>query len=337
MRFYQLGKNGPKVSSVGYGCMGLSAFYGKPTGRQEAMNLIRAAYNEYEVNFFDTADMYGTWEGENEELVAESIKSFRDKIVIATKCAISFDGTDYTVNNRPEYIKKSCEKSLKRLGVDEIDLYYLHRRNFDTPIEDAAQAMLDLVNEGKIKYVGFSEIIASELENAYSILGDKLVAVQSECSFRNRASLQTIVPTCRKLGIAFVAYSPIARGFLSGSFRDPKFFGSEGYFDFRAQLPQFQPDAYEQNLALVDSIDSVAQQIGCTTAQLSLAWLKAQGDDIIPIPGTSNMDHLRDNVNAMSITLSSENLRTLEESYNSNPQAGKRYPQELLELFKLAA
>ncbi len=335
MKFRQLGKNGPKVSIIGYGCMGLSAFYGKPAKKQDALQIINAAYNDHAINFFDTADMYGNQEGENEELLGEAVKSFRDKVVIATKCAIQFDGTNYTLHNSPEYINQACDKSLKRLGVDYVDLYYIHRRNFETSIEDVSHALLDLVSKGKIKYVGFSEIIPEELERAHTILGEKLVAVQSELSFRNRASAYKIIPTCRKLGIGFVAYSPLSRGFLSGGFTDAKFFGSEGHFDFRTQLPQFQPGVYAHNLELVHSMEHIAKQVGCTAAQLSLAWLLAQGDDIFPIPGTGNLAHLKDNAESSEIILSKETLNLLETLYQDKPQLGKRYPEEVLELFKL--
>lgn len=328
MEHRKLGKNGPKVSALGLGCMGISEMYG-PTDEQLGVEVIQQAY-ENGINFFDTADMYGR--GANEILLGKSVKPFRDKVIIATKCGIERIGDDMRFNNEPAYIKKACQASLKRLNTDVIDLFYLHRYNSDVPIELSMQAMLELVEEGKIHYVGLSEVDGPIVERAYSVLGDKLVALQSEYSIVNRIAAEVALPTCRKFGVAFVPFSPIARGLLSGKIKDTKVFSESKEFDFRSVHPQFQPGAYETNMRLIEAVSSIAKMKNCTPAQLSLAWLLAQGNDIIPIPGTKRIDYLKENIGALKVHLTKEDLVALNNAMQDNPVKGERYPDEILKI-----
>jgi len=326
MKYRKLGKSGPQVSALGLGCMGISEFYG-PTDEKTGIEVIQQAY-ENEINFFDTADMYGR--GENEVLLGKAVKAFRNNVIIATKCGIERIGDDMKFNNDPAYIKKACQASLKRLNMDTIDLYYLHRYNKDVPIEVSMQTMLELIKEGKILHVGLSEVDGEIVERAYNVLGDKLVALQSEYSIVNRASGDIALPTCKKLGIAFVPFSPIARGLLSGKIKDIKTFSESPAFDFRSVHPQFQPDAYKSNMQLIDAIVSMSNRKKCTPAQLSLAWLLAQGEDIIPIPGTKRIQYLKENIGALQVELSKDDLTNLENIIKEHPVMGKRYPEAIL-------
>lgn len=319
MKFRQLGKKGPKVSALGLGCMGMSSFYG-PTNEESSLKVIQQAYN-LGVNFFDTADMYGN--GANEILLGKAIKNFRNEVIIATKCGIEFTGTEVRVHNNPEYIHNACNVSLKRLGIETIDLYFLHRHNPQVPIEEAMQAMLKLIDEGKIRYVGLSEVGGDILEKAQKVLGDKLIALQSEYSLFNHSEAEAVLPTCRKLGIAFIAYSPISRGLLSGRIRNTNMFKSEA-FDLRTVAPQFQPDVFEHNMHLVDAVASIAKEAHCTPAQLSLAWLLAQGEDIIPIPGTRRIEYLKENLEAQNVQLSQAVLSAIDQAISANPIKGVR-------------
>jgi len=327
MKYRTLGKSGPKVSALGLGCMGISEFYG-PTDEKTGIEVIQKAY-EKGINFFDTADMYGR--GANEVLLGKAITSFRDDLIIATKCSLERIGDELNVNNDPSYIKNACLASLKRLNIDVIDLYYLHRYNPIIPIEVSMQAMLALIKEGKIRYVGLSEVDGEIVERAHHILGDKLVALQSEYSIVNRKPADIALPTCRKLGIAFVPFSPIARGLLSGKVTDSTTFVQSKAFDFRSILPQFQPEAYKSNLNLIEAVSAIAKRKHCTPAQLSLAWLLAQGDDIIPIPGTKRIDYLQENIKSLEVHLSPEDLNELAQAMKDNPVKGNRYPDKLLE------
>ena len=328
MRYCNLGKNGTLVSALGYGCMSLSSgVYGKTIARNEAINLIQNIYHQYGITFFDTADMYGM--GHNEELLSEASREFRDKIIIATKCGIvvNSDGT-LAINSTPEYIKQSCDGSLKRLKTDYIDVYYMHRHNPETPIEEVAGAYQELIDAGKIRYVGLSEVNPDIIRKAHNILGDKLVAVQSEYSIRNRIAGDISLPVCRELGISFVPFSPIGRGFLTGKLTSTKTFGQEKEYDFRNDLPQFQPDNFEQNYALIKALNDFALTINYTLSQLCLAWVLAQ--DTIPIPGTSSPAHFVENIKALDIILSADDLKNLEQICLSNPQIGTRFPEELM-------
>jgi aryl-alcohol dehydrogenase-like predicted oxidoreductase len=326
MKFSKLGKSGLNVSALGFGCMGLSEGYGV-TDLESAKKIIHETYKSG-INFFDTADVYGS--GENEKLLGEEIKSFRNSIVVATKCGIQKQGNGLVVNNTKEYIKQACHNSLQRLGIDTIDLYYLHRHNPETSIEDAMHTMKELINEGKIRFVGLSEVAAETIERAYKVLGNKLVAVQSEYSIVNHVQAEGVLPTCRKHGIAFVAFSPIARGLLSGKITDTKAINLEPAKDFRSILPQFQADKLKHNLQLVNELTKFAQNKKCTPAQLSLAWLLAKGEDIIPIPGTKNVNYLKENIAAITVSLSQEDLKVLEKIIKSNPVQGERLPEGLM-------
>lgn len=322
MKQRQLGKNGPKVSTLGLGCMGMSVFYG-PTDEDLALRVIRRAYDDG-VTFFDTADMYGN--GANEILLGKAIKNFRNRIVLATKCGIEFDGASLKIHNTPEYIWNACDASLKRLGTDVIDLFYLHRFNPEVPIEDSMQAMLELIKKGKIRYVGLSEIDGNVLQKAHRILGDKLVALQSEYSILNHVDAEAVLPMCRNLGITFVAFSPLGRGLLSGKLKDPGVFSNSKAFDVRSISPQFQPDAFANNLRLVNALTVIAEKKKCTLSQLSLAWLLSQGEDIIPIPGTKRIEYLEENLKAADLSLSPAELLAINQAMKANPIQGMRLP-----------
>lgn len=335
MKYRKLGKKGPLVSSLGFGCMVMTQSYGA-SDKEAFGTLVQKAY-ENGVTFFDTADVYG--QGFNEELLGKAIQSFRKEIVVATKCGIEINPTDFshTINNQPSYITKACEASLKRLNIETIDLYYLHRFNPEVAIEDSMGAMLRLIEEGKIRYVGLSEADSDTLERAHRVLGDKLVALQTEYSMANHAIANTALPTCRKLGVGFVAYSPLGRGLLSGVIKDPKIFKESAEFDFRSILPQFQADVYQENLQLVEAIAAIAKKKYCTPAQLSLAWLLAQGEDIVPIPGTKRESYLLEDLKAVDIQLSDSDLAEIDNAILKNPIKGARYSDELLKIFQLKA
>jgi aryl-alcohol dehydrogenase-like predicted oxidoreductase len=313
--------------------MVMTESYG-PADKKASVELIHKAYDRG-LNFFDTADVYGM--GENEKLVGKAVKPFRDKVIIATKCGIEIRKSDFhhSINNNPKYIYKACHESLQRLGMETIDLYYLHRINPEVPIEESMGAMLRLIEEGKIQYVGLSEADSETLSRAHRVLGDKLVALQTEYSIANRTVAEAVLPACQKLGVSFVAYSPLGRGLLSGVIKDPKTFKESSEFDFRSILPQFQQGVFQENLHLVQAIASIAKKKNCTPAQLSLAWLLAQGDDIIPIPGTKRLKYLEDNLQAIDIKLSASDLAAIDEAIRKHPIKGARYTEELLQIFNL--
>jgi aryl-alcohol dehydrogenase-like predicted oxidoreductase len=331
MKYRKLGKRGPLVSALGLGCMGMSASYG-PTDDATSLQVIQRAYDRG-ITFFDTADIYGN--GVNEQLLGRAVRSFRDKITLATKCGIKFIGDECKIDNTPNYIRQSCEASLRRLGVEEIDLYYLHRYNPDMPLHESMGALLDLVKEGKIKHIGLSEVDAETLGKAHQILGDSLIALQTEYSIANAEFAETVLPSCRKLGISFIPYSPLGRGLLSGKINDAKAFKESTAVEYRALLPQFQSDVLTNNLFLIKAIETIAKRKKCTVAQLSLAWLLAQGDDIIPIPGTKKFEYLEENIGSLNVSLSNEDLELIQKARSENPVKGGRYPKELMELFHL--
>ncbi len=331
MEHRKLGKKGPRVSALGLGCMGMSASYGV-TDDATSLQVIQRAYDRG-ITFFDTADMYGN--GANEQLLGGAIRSFRDKIILATKCGIKFIGDECKIDNIPSYIKQSCEASLRRLGVEEIDLYYLHRYNPGVPLHESMGALLDLIKEGKVKHIGLSEVDGETLGKAHQILGDSLVALQTEYSIANAEFAEIVLPTCRKLGISFIPYSPLGRGLLSGKIKDAKAFKESTAIEYRAMLPQFQPDVLTDNLVLIKAIETIAKRKKCTVAQLSLAWLLAQGNDIIPIPGTKKLEYLEENIGSLNVSLSNEDLELIENARSENPVKGGRYPKELMELFHL--
>jgi aryl-alcohol dehydrogenase-like predicted oxidoreductase len=329
-----------QLSRIGLGLMGIAEFYGRTPDRDSAVQFIRQAYNRG-VRFFDTADMYGN--GLSEQLLGEALSGVRDSVVIATKVGIKRDvdvighgiGRAAIVNDK-NYIKDACQRSLERLGTSYIDVFYLHRLAPDASIEQCMAAMKELLEEEKIRSVGLSEVNLEVILQAREILGDKLVSVQTEYSFNSREAVEEILPVCRKLGINVVAYSPIGRGLFSGQFRDANFFKSNEYYDFRADLPRFNtPDNLRKNNELVDALGKVAGRKGCSTTQLVLAWVLAQGDDIFPIPGTSLLKHLEENLAATQIKLTSEDLEEMEAIYREHPPAGLRMPPADMEYFGL--
>lgn len=325
MKYRQLGKKGPKVSALGFGCMGMSKHYG-PIDEKSSIKVLQEAY-ESGITFFDTADLYGM--GENEKLVGKGIHSFRDRIILASKCAIEITANGVRINNTRKYIKNACHGSLKRLNVEKIDVYYLHRYNPEVPIENSMGTMLELIKEGKIDYVGLSEVSPEIMSRAHAILGDKLVVVQSEYSMLNHDTAELVLPTSRQLGLAFVAFSPLTRGMLTGKIRDRNTIAAGGQDDFRNTLPQFREGALEQNLLLVDAVHELAKQKNCTHAQIALAWLLAQGSDIIPIPGTKKSTYLQENLGALDVTLSQEDLQAIRTIMKEHPVQGARTPEFL--------
>jgi aryl-alcohol dehydrogenase-like predicted oxidoreductase len=308
-----------EVSAIGLGCMGMSAFYG---GRDEgkALETIRYAL-DHGVNFLDTADMYGPWT--NEELIGRAIKGKRDTVILATKFGNEVDGQGRRtgrVNSKPEYIRKTIEGSLKRLGTDYIDLYYQHRVDPDTPIEETIQTLADLVKEGKVRYIGMSEAAPETIRRAAKI--HKITALQTEYSLWSRDPEGEILDTVRELGIGFVAYSPLGRGFLTGQIKSINDLEAD---DTRRSWPRFQKENFSKNFELVDKVKEIADEKGCTPGQLVLAWVLAQGDDIVPIPGTKHVEYLKENIGAIDIKLNSEDLRRLDEVMPKGAAAGERY------------
>jgi aryl-alcohol dehydrogenase-like predicted oxidoreductase len=307
------------VSAIGLGCMGMSEFYGSGD-EQESIKVIHYALDQG-VNFLDTADMYGPFT--NEKLVGKAIKDRRDQAVLATKFGNERlpDGTRVGVNGRPEYVKKACEASLQRLGVDHIDLYYQHRVDPTVPIEDTIGAMADLVKEGKVRYIGMSEAAAETIQRAAKV--HKVTALQTEYSLWTRDPEEEILDCVRELGIGFVAYSPLGRGFLTAKFKSPEDIPED---DFRRHNPRFQGDNFYANRQLVEKVEEIAREKGVKPGQLALAWVLAQGEDVVPIPGTKHIEYLQENIAAADITLSGEDLRRLDEAAPAGAAAGDRYP-----------
>lgn len=314
----RIGNSALEVGAIGLGCMGMSEFYGESDERESVRTIRRAL--DLGVTLFDTADMYGV--GENEKLVGKAIAGRRSEAVIATKFGSvrGADGSFLGVSGRPEYVKSACEASLKRLGVDEIDLYYQHRVDPDTPIEETIGAMAELVQEGKVRCIGLSEAAASTIRRAHAV--HPITAVETEYSLWSRDVEDEILPTCRELGIGFVPYSPLGRGFLTGQILRFEDFAED---DFRRYCPRFQGENFQRNLLLVDYIKQLAQEKGCKPSQLALAWLLSQGDDIIPIPGTKRIAYLEENVQAAEIQLTSEDLKRINEIAPKGVAAGERY------------
>lgn len=322
MRKVSLGRSGLEVSRLGFGCMGLAEFYGDALSNQAAEDILDAALARG-INFFDTADMYGS--GRNEEQLAGFLKRNRDDVVLATKFAIQRDedGSWLGLSNDPKYIKQACEASLKRLGVDVIDLYYMHRRDQSVPVEESVGAMSELVQEGKVRAIGLSEVSVETLRKAHSI--HPIAAIQSEYSIVTREMEDTFIPACRELGVAFVAYSPLGRGLLTGAYRSKDDFSGD---DYRMTMnPRFADGALEKNLTLVDQLAEIAEAKGASLAQIALAWVLAKGDDIIPIPGTKKVERLEDNIGALSVSLTDEDIAAIERAVPPEAVAGPRYPE----------
>jgi aryl-alcohol dehydrogenase-like predicted oxidoreductase len=316
MQTTSLGTQGLVVSRQGLGCMGMSDFYGATDDAESIATIHRAL--ELGVSFLDTSDMYGPYT--NEQLVGRAIADRRDRAVVATKFGIIRDPNDPTkrgINGRPEYVKQSCEGSLRRLGVDVIDLYYLHRVDPNTPIEDTVGAMADLVREGKVRFLGLSEAAPATIRRAHAV--HPISALQTEYSIWAPEPEREILPTLRELGVGFVPYSPLGRGFLTGAFKSPDALDAK---DFRRSQPRLQGENLEHNLAIVDVIEAVAREKGATPAQVALAWVHAQGDDVVPIPGTKRRKYLEQNVAALDVELTAEDLARLE---SVGQAAGARY------------
>jgi aryl-alcohol dehydrogenase-like predicted oxidoreductase len=317
----RLGSQGLQTSALGLGCMGMSEFYG-PSNEKESIATIHRAL-ELGVTMLDTADMYGPFK--NEELVGRAIKGKRDKVILATKFGNVRDPKDPTkrgINGRPEYVRQACEASLKRLGVDTIDLYYQHRVDKDTPIEDTVGAMAELVREGKVRYIGLSEASIPTIRRAHAV--HPISAVQTEYSLWTRDPEDGLLDALRMLGVGFVAYSPLGRGFLTGQIKRVEDLAAD---DFRRQNPRFQGANFQKNLELVAKVEEIAKEQDCTPAQLALAWVLAQGDDIVPIPGTRHPARLEENVGAVKVVLSENDLRRIDLVAPKGAAAGERYAE----------
>ncbi len=323
MQKITLGLNGPPISRIGLGCMGMSDFYGD-SNEADSIGVIHQAL-DLGVNFLDTADMYGV--GANEVLVGKAIADRRDKAVLATKFAIMRDteGQFIGINGKPEYVKQACEASLKRLGVDCIDLYYQHRVDPNVPIEETVGAMAELVHEGKVKHLGLSEAAPATIRRAHAV--HPISALQTEYSLWTRDPEGELLNTCRELSITFVAYSPLGRGFLTGHIRSVDDLAED---DWRRHNPRFQGENFEKNLELVDHVRELAESKHCTPAQLALAWLLAQGNDLVPIPGTRSIGRLKENADSATIELSMDELQAIDRIMPPNAALGMRYPEQAM-------
>jgi len=314
----RLGRDGPEVSAIGLGCMGMSDFY----GAHDDADSIRVIHHALDrgVNFLDTADMYGT--GKNEELVGKAIRDRRGDVFLATKFGNvrGPNGEFLGVRGDPDYVRSACEASLKRLGVEVIDLYYQHRVDPNVPIEDTVGEMSRLQQEGKVRFLGLSEAAPRTIRAAYAT--SPITAVQTELSLWSRDAEAEVLPAVRELGIGYVAYSPLGRGFLTGQITSPDDFADD---DFRKNHPRFQGENFDRNIALVREVEAMAANKGCTTAQLALAWVLAQGEDVVPIPGTRHSRYLDDNIGALDVKLSAAELQRLDEILPPGAAAGDRY------------
>ena len=312
-----------EVSEIGLGCMGMSHGYGEPSDKKEMISLIHKAI-DWGVTFFDTAEVYGPFT--NEELVGEALKPFKNKVVIATKFGIKLENFKQVLDAKPETIRKSVEGSLKRLNIEAIDLYYLHRVDPNTPIEEVASTIKDLIKEGKVKYWGLSEAGANTIRKADSVC--KLTAVQSEYSMMWREPEKEIIPLLEELNIGFVPFSPLGKGFLTGIFDKNSTFKNN---DFRSIVPRFEKENLEANQVLVELIKEIANKKNITLPQVALAWVLAQKSFIVPIPGTRNLERLKDNISSTDVLLTEEELKDINEALSKIVIQGERYPKELAE------
>ena len=326
MQKRKLGKSNLEVSAIGLGCMGMSFSYGPPKDKQEMTSLLRAAV-ERGVTFFDTAEVYGPYL--NEELVGDALAPYRDKVVIATKFGFDLSGGDHRpglpgLNSRPEHIKQAVEGSLKRLKIETIDLLYQHRVDPNVPIEDVAGAVKELIQSGKVKHFGLSEAGAKTIRRAHAV--QPITALQSEYSLWTRTPEKEVIPTVEELGIGFVPYSPLGKGFLTGTIKENATFDSS---DFRSMLPRFSPEALKANQALIDLLNSIAKRKKATPAQIALAWLLAQKPWMAPIPGTTKLNRLEENIGAAAVELSPDDLRDIDTAASKIKVEGARYPERL--------
>jgi aryl-alcohol dehydrogenase-like predicted oxidoreductase len=326
MQFRELGRSGLRVSALGLGCMGMSEFYGPGDDGESIATIHRAL--DLGINFLDTADIYGPYK--NEELVGRAIMGKRDKIVLATKFGIVRDPANPSVrgvNGKPDYVRRSCDASLRRLGVETIDLYYQHRVDPDTPIEETVGAMAGLVREGKIRHIGLSEASPQTLRRAAKV--HPVTALQTEYSLWSREPETELLDTCRELGIGFVAYSPLGRGFLTGQFTRFEDFPQD---DYRRNSPRFQGENFQKNLDLVHGVEEIARERGCKPSQLALAWVLAQDKNIVPIPGTKRRKYLEENIAAIDVKVTSEDIRRIDEIFPTGAAAGLRYPEHMMSI-----